>query len=43
MLMAAPKTEYKDIKSIVESELECKLEDIFSEFEEKPIASASLG
>ena len=43
MLMAAPKTDYKDIKSIVESELGCKLNDIFSEFDEKPVASASLG
>ena len=41
--MQAPRTKFRDVKDIVESELGKKLEDIFSEFEEKPLASASLG
>ena len=43
MLMQAPKTAYEDVKSIVELELGRKLEDVYSEFDEKPLASASLG
>ena len=43
MLQQAPKTSYEDVKSIVELELGKKLEDIYSEFDEKPVASASLG
>ena len=43
MLMYAPKTSFEDVKAIVESDLGCKLEDHYSEFEQKPIASASLG
>jgi len=41
--MKAPTTKYEDVKAIVEFELGRKLEEIFSEFDEKPIASASLG
>ena len=41
--MKAPKTSFEDVKSIVELELGQKLEDIYEEFDEKPIASASLG
>jgi len=43
MLMQAPKTQYKDVKTIVEDELGQKLEDVFSSFDEQPVASASLG
>ena len=42
--MQAPKTSYKDVKTIVESELNVKsLDDIFIDFEQEPLASASLG
>ncbi len=43
MLMQAPKTSFQDVRKIVESELGQKLETVFSSFEEKPLASASLG
>jgi ubiquinone biosynthesis protein len=43
MLMQAPRTSFKDVKEIVECELGKKLEELFSEFDEKPLASASLG
>ena len=43
MCMQAPRTKYEDVKKIVESELNIKIEDVFSEFAELPIASASLG
>ena len=43
MLMQAPKTKYSDVKTIVEKEFGKKLTDMFSSFDEKPIASASLG
>lgn len=43
MCMKAPKTKYEHIKSIFEEEMGQKIEDIFSEFEEEPLASASLG
>ena len=42
MLMQAPRTEFADVKAILELELGGKLEDHFSEFNEKPVASASL-
>ena len=42
MCMKAPTTGFKEVKQIVEEETGRKLEDIFSEFGEKPIASASL-
>jgi len=41
--MQAPRTKFDDVRKIVESELKIKLEDVFSEFAEQPIASASLG
>jgi ubiquinone biosynthesis protein len=41
--MKAPTTKYEDVKTIIEYEMGKKIEDVFSEFEEKPIASASLG
>lgn len=34
---------YESIKAIVESELGCPLPEVFAEFAEKPIASASIG
>lgn len=44
MLMQAPKTKYADVKGIVEMELGLKsIDDIFTEFDEEPLASASLG
>lgn len=43
MCMKAPTTKYSDVKSIVEQELGQPLENYFSEFEETPLASASLG
>ena len=43
MCMQAPRTPFESIKTIVEEETGQKLEEIFSEFDEKPIASASLG
>ena len=42
--MQAPKTSFKDVKEIVELELGVKsLDEIFTEFDEEPLASASLG
>lgn len=43
MCMNAPTTKYDDVRTIIESEYNMKLEDLFSEFEHTPIASASLG
>ena len=43
MLMAAPTSSFEEVKSIVEEDMGHKLDEIFSEFEEQPIASASLG
>lgn len=43
MCMNAPTTCFDDVRSIIESEYGCKLEELFSEFDQKPIASASLG
>ena len=40
--MAAPFSSFDDVKQIVEEDLGCKMEEVFSEFEENPIASASL-
>ena len=38
------KTKYEErFKSIVEEDLGCKIEEVFSEFAEQPLASASLG
>ena len=42
MCMKAPTTDFKDVRLIIEQETGRKLEEIFSEFAEKPIASASL-
>jgi predicted unusual protein kinase regulating ubiquinone biosynthesis (AarF/ABC1/UbiB family) len=43
MCMKAPTTNFVDVRAIVEEETGRKLEETFSEFGEKPIASASLG
>ena len=43
MCMAAPETSFSDVRSILESEFGQPLEEIFAEFEQKPLASASLG
>jgi len=42
MLQSAPKSPWVNVKKIVEEEFGCKIEEIFSEFEQTPIASASL-
>ena len=41
--MAAPTSSYENVKSIVEEESGMKIDEIFSEFAETPVASASLG
>ena len=41
--MQAPKSPYAEVRRIVEADLGGKLEDHFAEFEEAPLASASLG
>lgn len=43
MLMQAPKSSFDNVKSIIEEELGAKIEDLFSDFEKAPLASASLG
>ena len=43
MCMRAPTTSFEDVKRIVEEESGKKLEELFEHFEERPIASASLG
>ena len=43
MCMRAPTTAYEDVKLIFREECGCEIEDLFSEFDQKPIASASLG
>ncbi len=43
MCMKAPVTKYEHVKGIFEEEMGCKIEDVFSEFEQEPLASASLG
>jgi len=43
MCQKAPTTKYEHVKIIFEEEMGCKIEDVFSEFEKEPLASASLG
>ena len=43
MCNQAPTTKYSDVKLTVEEEYGVPIHEIFSEFEETPIASASLG
>jgi predicted unusual protein kinase regulating ubiquinone biosynthesis (AarF/ABC1/UbiB family) len=40
---AAPKVRFSDMKKVIESELEDKLGNVFAEFDEEPIAAASIG
>src|SRR4051794_20090492 len=40
---AAPKVRFSDMKKVIESELGDRLSDVFSEFDETPIAAASIG
>ncbi len=40
---AAPTVSFKDMRKVIESDLEEKLGEIFGEFDEKPIAAASIG
>lgn len=40
---AAPKVSFTDMRKVIEQELDDPLEDIFDEFEEEPIAAASIG
>src|SRR5215208_2551317 len=40
---AAPKVRFDDMKKVIEQDLGEKLRDVFSEFEEEPIAAASIG
>jgi len=34
---------YQEVKQIIEEELDCAIEDIFEEFQENPLAAASIG
>jgi predicted unusual protein kinase regulating ubiquinone biosynthesis (AarF/ABC1/UbiB family) len=40
---AAPTVTFKDMRKVIEHELDEKLTDVFEEFEEDPIAAASIG
>jgi predicted unusual protein kinase regulating ubiquinone biosynthesis (AarF/ABC1/UbiB family) len=40
---AAPKVRFEDMRKVIEADLEEPLEDVFDEFEEEPIAAASIG
>jgi predicted unusual protein kinase regulating ubiquinone biosynthesis (AarF/ABC1/UbiB family) len=40
---AAPIVSFKQMKSVIEDDLEEKIADVFSEFDEAPIAAASIG
>src|SRR5437763_268475 len=40
---AAPTVSFKDMRKVIEQELEEKLPELFVEFEEEPIAAASIG
>src|SRR4051812_35839938 len=40
---AAPKVDFKDMKKVLESEYDSKLEDVFATFDPVPIAAASIG
>ena len=43
MCMQAPRTDFKDVEKILKEELAISdLKEVFAEFDEKPIASASL-
>ena len=40
---AAPTVEFKQMRSVIEEDLEAKISDVFVEFDEQPIAAASIG
>ena len=40
---AAPKVRFSDMRKVIESELEAPLGKVFAEFDEEPIAAASIG
>jgi predicted unusual protein kinase regulating ubiquinone biosynthesis (AarF/ABC1/UbiB family) len=40
---AAPTVSFKQMKGVIEDDLEEKIKDVFSEFDEEPIAAASIG
>jgi predicted unusual protein kinase regulating ubiquinone biosynthesis (AarF/ABC1/UbiB family) len=40
---AAPTVTFKDMRKVLEEELEDRLEEVFSEFDEEPLAAASIG
>jgi predicted unusual protein kinase regulating ubiquinone biosynthesis (AarF/ABC1/UbiB family) len=40
---AAPTVKFKDMRKVIEEELEERLGDVFDEFDEEPIAAASIG
>ena len=40
---AAPKVAFKDMKKVIEDDLEDKLSELFASFDEEPIAAASIG
>ena len=40
---AAPKVSFKDMRKVIESDLEEPLSESFADFEEEPIAAASIG
>jgi ubiquinone biosynthesis protein len=43
LLDAAPPVPFDEIREVVESELDAAIEDLFQTFEERPVASASIG
>jgi predicted unusual protein kinase regulating ubiquinone biosynthesis (AarF/ABC1/UbiB family) len=40
---AAPTVSFKQMKHVIEDDLEAKLNEVFAEFDEEPIAAASIG
>ncbi len=40
---AAPNVAFKDMRKVIEEELEDPLKDVFAEFDEEPVAAASIG
>ena len=40
---AAPKVSFKDMRKVIESELDDDLREVFADFDEEPIAAASIG
>jgi predicted unusual protein kinase regulating ubiquinone biosynthesis (AarF/ABC1/UbiB family) len=40
---AAPKVSFKDMRKVIEAELDDELRELFADFDEEPIAAASIG